>query len=97
MEEPQENVPPERNQEDRDRMGHVERLLESIAFVVQRMQLVQPVGQIVPRNSDIGERFQRLNPPVFLGKAGADPCESEFWLEQIEKISTSLGVVKRTK
>ncbi|XP_052193818.1 uncharacterized protein LOC127802157 [Diospyros lotus] len=48
-------------------------------------------GQANPRTPDIVDRFQQLNPPIFQGKAGVDPSESEYWIEKIEKIFNFIG------
>ncbi|XP_052181978.1 uncharacterized protein LOC127794771 [Diospyros lotus] len=61
----------------------MEMVMENMLNFMQGMHLT---GQANPRTPDIVDRFQRLNPPIFRGKAGADPSESEYWIEQIEKI-----------
>ena len=66
----------------------MERVLGNMVILLQG---TRTTGQAIPRNSDVSDRFQRLNPPIFRGKAGADPCKSEFWLEQIEKIFNFIG------
>ncbi|XP_052204037.1 uncharacterized protein LOC127809313 [Diospyros lotus] len=94
---PQGSQPHERNQEYGDRMTRVERILENMVVVMQETRPTQPTGHINPRSPDISDRFQRLNPPIFRGKAGADPCESEYWVEQIEKIFDFIGCDEEDK
>ncbi|XP_052176676.1 uncharacterized protein LOC127790978 [Diospyros lotus] len=91
---PQGNPLPEGNQGGGTRMDQMERVLGSM---VTLMRGTQPAGQVIPRNPNVSDRFQRLNPPVFQGKAGTDPCESEFWLEQVEKIFDFIGCEEEDK
>ena len=65
--------------------------------MVTLIQGTRPVGLVVPRKTDIGDKFQRLNPPIFWGRAGADPCESEYWIEQVEKIFRFIGCQEEDK
>lgn len=51
----------------------------------------QLTGQSIPQVSYAIDRFQQLSPPVFRGKASADPSESEYWIEQLEKIFDFIG------
>jgi len=55
------------------------------------MQGTQPPGQNISRVPDTIDRFQQLSPPVFRGKANVDPSESEYWIEQLEKIFDFIG------
>ena len=75
-------------------MDQMERVMESM---VTLMRAMQPAGQIIPRNSNVSDRFQRLNPPIFRGRAGIDPYESEYWLEEIEKIFDFIGCEEEDK
>ena len=47
---------------------------------------VQLTDRVTPRTLDAIDSFQQLNLPTFQGKTRVDPSESEYWLEQIEKI-----------
>jgi len=68
--------------------------MENMLNFMQGMHLT---GQANPRTPSIVDRFQRLNPPIFRGKAGADPSESEYWLEQVEKIFNFIGFGEEEK
>lgn len=68
--------------------------MENMLNFMQGMHLT---GQANPRTPDIVDKFQRLNLPIFQGKAGADPSESEYWIEQIEKIFNFIGCDKGGK
>ncbi|XP_052209182.1 uncharacterized protein LOC127812702 [Diospyros lotus] len=54
--------------------------------MVTYMQGTRPTGQSIPQAPDVINWFQRLSPPVFQGRASADLSESEYWIEQLEKI-----------
>ena len=74
----QENSSQGEGQESEARIDRVERALE---HMVTYMQGTQPPGQNTSRVLDTIDRFQRLSPPVFRGKANANPSESEYWIE----------------
>ncbi|XP_052189949.1 uncharacterized protein LOC127799759 [Diospyros lotus] len=66
----------------------MESVMENMLNFMQGMHLT---GQASLRTPDFVDRFQRLNPPIFRGKAGADLSESKYWIEQIEKIFNFIG------
>lgn len=83
METSPENPPSERNQRESNLMDQMEQVLGSMVTLMQGTRMT---GQVIPQNCNVNDRFQRLNPPIFRGRAGVDPCENEYWLEHIKKI-----------
>ena len=64
-------------------MDWIERVMENMLTFIQG---TQPIGQANPRTPDIMDKFQQLNSSIFRDKARANPSESEYCLEQVEKI-----------
>ena len=75
-------------------MDRMDGVMENMLNFIQGIHLT---SQANSRTPSIIYRFQRLNPPIFQGKAGADPSESEYWLEQIEKIFNFIGCREEEK
>ncbi|XP_052197328.1 uncharacterized protein LOC127804497 [Diospyros lotus] len=59
--------------------------------MVTYMQGTWSRGQSITQAPDAVDRFQRLSPPIFRGRASVDPSESEYWIEQLEKIFDFIG------
>ncbi|CAH2812573.1 MAG: Cysteine synthase (EC, partial [uncultured Caballeronia sp.] len=70
-----------------NRMADILERMEGPQGQGQGQGQAQPVGQVGGEDRAL-ERFQKFNPPKFLG--GSDPEEAEMWLERITDIFSAL-------
>ena len=57
----------------------------------------EPTGQTIPRAPDTIDKFQRLNPPTFRGKAGVDPSEVSTSWNKLRRFLFLLDVARRKR